>query len=181
MPPVLRVMWNELETRVRKLEQSPVKKMYGTFYDTTTQTIANTASVYAIKVNTTDLANAVTLVSGSKIKVARAGIFNFQFSIQLENADTSQANDAWVWLRKNGVDVAQTNTKITLANKHSGINGAGIMALNFVLTLAANDYLELWWNANSTQVSIPSYTAVAGPPTYPAVPGVIYTISEVGY
>lgn len=148
----------------------------GSFFDTTTQTDgADTAT--AMTCNTTELASGVTVVAGTRFKVARAGHYNFQFSAQLVNID-SVAHDASIWPRKNGVDVANACTDITVPSKHGSINGAAVAAWNFFLDLVAGDYVELMWSTDSTTVSI-NYTAARTSPVRPAIPSLIVTVNEV--
>ncbi len=70
---------------------------YGSFYDTTTQSIVSTTAAYAMAFNTTVVARDVSIVSNSRLTFAAAGIYNIQFSAQLENSDTVE-HDADIWL-----------------------------------------------------------------------------------
>ena len=148
---------------------------YGAFQDTTNQTAANTTTAYPIALGITDEANGVSITSGSRITVAHAGTYNLQYSIQFTNSN-SQDGDINIWLRKNGSDIADSNSQFTVPSKHGGTNGALIAALNFVTTLAAGDYLQLYWSTTSTTISISTIAAQSGPPVVPLTPGVILTI-----
>ena len=78
---------------------------YGSFQDSTDQTAANTTTAYAVKFNTTDFSNGVTVASTTRLTVVDAGIWNCQFSIQFKNT-TNDTQDVDVWFRKNGTDIA---------------------------------------------------------------------------
>jgi len=146
------------------------------FYDTTHQTAsANTATTIAC--NTTDISRGISIVSGSRFTVSRKGTFNLQFSAQLLNADSAEHNIT-IWLRKNGSDVANTATDITVPAKHGSINGASVAAWNFFIDLLAGEYVQLMWSTPSTQVLI-DYTDARTSPVRPAVPSVIVTMNEV--
>lgn len=148
----------------------------GSFYDTTDQTDgANTAT--AMQCNTVDITRGITVVDGSKFRVRRAGVYNVAFSAQLINTDSADW-EVSVWARKNGVDVADSCTDITVPSKHGSDNGAAVAAWNFFFTLAANDYVQLMWSTPNTAVSI-QYTAARTSPVRPAVPSVIVTMNEV--
>lgn len=150
---------------------------YGAFQDSTDQTAASTTDAYAVTLDTTDYAVGVSVVSGSQITVRSAGVYNIQFSIQFANADT-QIQDADVWFRKNGTDVASSNSQFSIPNSHGGTDGHLIASLNFYIQLAAGDYVQLMWATTSTNVSIeqiPTQTS----PTRPATPSVIVTINKV--
>ena len=167
---------------------------YGSFYDTNaTQVAANTTTAYPIKINSTFEANGVSIVndgSGNPTRVtfANAGVYNFQYSIQFTNTDSSIHN-VNVWLRKNdsGVtgDVADSNSQYAVVGSHGGVAGQLIAAVNFVFTAAANDFFEIMWQPESTQVYIETIPA-GTTPTTPVSPGVIVTACQqaqigVGY
>jgi hypothetical protein len=153
---------------------------YGTFQDTTTQTIASTTTAYAMTLNTTDESNGVTRgTPTSRVVFANSGTYNFQWSGQFQNTDT-QENDVQVWIRKNGTDVTGSTGFISVPSKHGGVNGHSVESWNYVLTLAANDYLELYWQASNTAVTLQAYSAGTAPTT-PATASLIVTATQVMY
>jgi hypothetical protein len=150
---------------------------YGAFQDTTDQTAASTTAAYAVTFNTTDYAVGVAIVSNSQITVRSAGIYNIQFSFQFANTSVS-IQDIDIWFRKNGTDVAGSNSKFSVPNSHGGTDGHLIAALNFYIQLAAGDYVQLMWATTSTNVTLeqlPTQTS----PTRPATPSAIVTINKV--
>lgn len=150
---------------------------YGAFQDSTDQTAASTTAAYAITLNTTDYAVGVSIVSSSQITVRSAGVYNIQFSLQFAN-DNVAIQDVDVWFRKNGTDVAGSNSKFSVPNSHGGTDGHLIAALNFYIQLAAGDYVQLMWSTTSTDVSI-EHLAAQTSPTRPTTPSVIVTINKV--
>lgn len=150
---------------------------YGAFQDTTDQTAASTTDAYAITLDTTDYAVGVAIVSSSQITVRSAGVYNIQFSIQFAN-DNVAIQDVDVWFRKNGSDIAGSNSKFSVPNSHGGVDGHLIASLNFYVQLAANDYVQLMWATTSTDVSI-EHLAAQTSPTRPSTPSVIVTINKV--
>jgi len=151
---------------------------YGAFQDSTDQTAASTTAAYAMTFNTTDYSNGVYLSNNSRMNVRNAGVYNVQFSVQLENTDNAQ-HDVDVWFRKNGTNVAASNSKFTIpARKSASIFGHAIAALNFYIELAANDYVEIMWRTESTNVSIEQLPADTNP-TRPATPSVIATMQAI--
>ena len=151
---------------------------YGAFQDSTDQTAASTTAAYAVTFNTTDFANGVTLASGSRITVADAGIWNCQFSIQMKNT-TNDTQDAEIWFRKNGSNIANSNSRFNLSpRKSSGDPSHIIAALNFFVSMNSTDYLEIMWRVSDVGVSIEQYAAGTSP-TRPATPSAIVTMSFV--
>ena len=148
---------------------------YGAFQSTVDQTAASANTAYAMTFNTTDYANGVSIASNSRITVTDSGIWNLQWSGQFENTDT-QLHDARIWLKINGTSVTGSTGFISVPNSHGGINGHSIAGWNYLMTLNANDYAELWWETDSTQVSIQSYVASGN---YPLTASVIATMTFV--
>ena len=151
---------------------------YGAFQDGTDQTAANTTTAYAITFDTTDFTNGVTLSNSSRLNVAQAGIYNLQFSIQFKNT-TNDGQDVDVWFRKNGTNIDNSNSRFHLpARKSGGDPSHLIAALNFFVSLAASDYVEIMWRPTDVGVSLEHF-ATSSSPTRPAVPSAIATLSFV--
>jgi hypothetical protein len=151
---------------------------YGAFQDGTDQTAANTTTAYAITFDTTDYSNGITLSNTSRLNVSQAGIYNVQFSVQFKNT-TNDTQDVDVWFRKNGTDIAKSNSRFGLApRKSAGDPSHTIAALNYFVDLAGSDYLQLMWRPSDVGVSIEQYPAGTSP-TRPAIPSVIATVSFV--
>lgn len=144
---------------------------YGSFYDTTTQTATAINTAYGMTFNTTAESNGVSVGSPtSRIVVANAGVYNIQFSAQLDKTAAAVGN-VYIWLRLNGADVAQSAGKIAL----QGSTAETVTAWNYVLTLAAGDYIELMWSTDDTNCQIIANGAV---PPSPAIPSVILTVVQ---
>jgi len=142
--------------------------------DSTDQSAASTTTAYAVTFNTTDYALGASLSNSSRLNVNYSGLYNLQFSIQFANTDT-QIQDVDIWFRKNGTDIANSNSKFSVPNSHGGTNGHLIAALNFYLELAKNDYVQIMWATTSTQVTIEQLPAQTSP-TRPATPSAIATL-----
>jgi hypothetical protein len=152
---------------------------YGAFQDSTDQTAASTTVAYPITFNTTDFSNGVTLSNNSRLNVKNAGLYNLQFSIQFKNT-TNDGHDVDVWFRKNGTNIANSNSRFhPPARKSGGDPSHMIAALNFFVDMAANDYVEIMWRTENTGVSIEHF-GTSTSPTRPAVPSVIATMNLVG-
>jgi hypothetical protein len=155
-----------------------INNPYGAFQDTTDQTAANTTTAYAVTFDTTDFSNGVTLSNSSRLNVAQAGIYNLQFSIQFKNT-TNDGQDVDVWFRKNGTNIDNSNSRFhAVARKSSGDPSHLIASLNFFVSLAANDYVEIMWRPTDIGVSLEHF-ATSSTPTRPAVPSAIATLSFV--
>jgi hypothetical protein len=150
---------------------------FGSFSDSTDQAAANTTTAYAVTYNTTDFSKGISVVSNSRITFETAGVYNIQFSIQFANDDT-QIQDVDIWFRKNGTDIANSNSKFSVPNSHGGTDGHLIASLNFYVDVVANDYIQVMWATTSTLVVI-EHLAAQTTPTRPATPSVIVTANKV--
>lgn len=144
---------------------------YGSFYDTTTQTAAAANTAYAIKFNSTVSANQVGVTNNSRITVKNRGIYNVQFSAQLSQTSGSP-HYVWLWMRRNGVNIANTTGKVSI----QGSNSELVAAWNFVVPLLGGDYVEIMWAAADTAVRILAESATA---FAPAIPSAIVTVTSV--
>jgi hypothetical protein len=148
---------------------------YGSFYDTTTQTNPVANIPRSMSLNTTDITNGVS-ISGSTspfntyIKTQNAGVYNIQFSAQLDKTD-SGVDEVVIWLRKNGTDLTDTATTITLTNN----NTKQVAAWNWFVNSAANDYYQIIWRSLDTDLRL-----FAEPlNSHPGIPSVIVTANRV--
>lgn len=162
------------------VQSSLVAKAYGTFYDNTNQVAASTTVAYPITYNTPNGASNVVVESGSHIKVQVSGVFNVQFSIQFISTENNANNpsEVNVWFRKNGSDIAESNSMFTVPTRHGTHDGALIAALNLLIDLQANDYIELIWQTENTKISMQTLPA-GTTPTTPVTPSVILTVQQV--
>jgi hypothetical protein len=168
----------QLQTGSGSIDGSGIQLPYGAFQDSTDQVAASTTVAYPVTFNTTDFSNGVTVASGSRLTVADAGIWNLQFSIQFTNT-TNSSQDVDVWFRVNGTNSANSNSRFGFApRKGAGDPYHTIAAMNYFLSLNANDYVEIMWRTTDVGVTIEQYAASASP-TRPAVPSAIVTMSFV--
>jgi hypothetical protein len=148
---------------------------YGSFYDTTTQTnpVANVPR--SMSFNSTDITNGVS-ISGSTnpfntyIKTVNAGVYNIQFSAQLDKTDGG-SDEIVIWLRKNGINLTDTSTTITLSSS----TRKQVAAWNWFVNSAANDYYQIIWTSADTNVRLLAEPADG----HPGIPSVILTVNRV--
>ena len=149
------------------------QRAYLSAYDVVDQTNAGATSVNVMKFRTPDISRGISVVSDSRITMAKAGIYNIQFSAQFDKNDSGD-DTVQIWLRKNGNNIANSNTEMTLV----GNNGKHVAAWNFVVQASAGDYYEIAWHSADTAVFI-KYIVAASTPTRPAIPSVILTVTQV--
>ena len=177
---ILRLYFNQLDNLTGALLGESggrfIRFPYGAFSSDQDQTAtANTATLMTL--NTTDFANEVSIAT-SKITVANSGIYNLQFSVQLENSNNAP-QDVFIWLKQNGTDIVGSTGKVGMqARKNPGDPFHSIVGWNYYLEMDASDYVEIYWSTTSVDVSIQFYAASASP-TKPATQSVVATLSFV--
>ena len=145
------------------------------------QSIANVALAQVITFDTTIAANGITLVSGSRITLPQPGNYSFAVSAVAAAVGAANAKQVSMWFRKNGTDVANSNTYLTV-NKDPTIIA---VVLDLPCTVAG-DWYEIWWSGETTGVKMDAVAAVPGtlpatfPPAQPASPSIILTIGQIG-
>lgn len=125
---------------------------------------------YTLDKSQTVLSTTISATKQSRLTVSADGVYNFQFSCQLDKSSSS-AKSVYIWPRIDDVDVANSATEVTL----SGSNAAAVAAWNFVYNLSANSYFELMWSAEDTDCIMPASAAVA---PVPAIPAIIMTVTD---
>lgn len=148
---------------------------YGSFYSTQTQTTVGNEQK-AMTFNNTDATATLgfSIVSNSRITAAHTGIYNLAFSAQLKKTSGGGATQIYIWIKKNGSNLPDSNTVLTLANNGDLL----VAAWNLFLQLNAGQYVELFWYSTAATVELHyNATPVVG---LPAIPSVIATINRVG-
>jgi len=143
---------------------------WGSFWDTTTQTAAAINTPYAITLNNADTGNTgVSVASSSRVTFANTGVYSITFSIQFTNHSTALGNTD-IWLRKNGTDIPDTNSHYDVPDKQGSAYSSEILTVNYVLSLTAGDYIQVYWLTTNTSVYLET---VAAGGSFPRTPSII--------
>jgi hypothetical protein len=162
-----------------KLPTSASLLHYGSFYSDQIQTNTdNTARLIMTLNNTVATSPGISIVGGSQITVAYDGVYNIQFSAQMDKTDSGTDN-VEIWLMVNGQNVSDSNTTLTMTNNNTKL----VAAWNFVLPLNAGDYVQLAWFSADVGMRIfaqAAHAAVPGvSPARPAIPSLIVTVNSL--
>jgi hypothetical protein len=161
------------DLQVDPAAQTPqlVTTRYGYFYDTTTQTAASINTAYGMTFNSVGFSRGVTIgTPTSRIYVDRPGIFNIEFSAQLDKISGGTAF-IFIWLRVNGVNVPDSASQIRI----QGNNAEIVAAWNYLHEFNAGDYFEIMWSTDDTNCQI---LAAAASAPVPGIPSVILTVTN---
>lgn len=152
----------------------PFPGWYGSFYSTATQTNAGPTAANAFTFNNTVTSLGVTVDSNSHLLFGAPGIYNIQFSAQINKTDAG-TSEMDIWFSKNGSNLTYSNRKMVV----DGNNVKQVAAWNTLVQInAAGDYVEIYWSSADPNIQI--YTqGTQNNPTRPALPSVIATAALV--
>lgn len=140
----------------------------GLFFSTSSQVIAVVNTGYPVEFNQTYLSNYVSVVDSSKLTVGIGGIYNFQYTGSVQSTSSS-AKDVFMWIVRNGTAIGYSCAPYTL----SGSGTYGRLNWNFSIDLQEGDYIQLYWGASDTNVSL---VTVAASSPYPAIPASVCAV-----
>jgi len=133
----------------------------------------NVSAATAVTFNTDLTGTGISVVASTQVTFTVAGTYMLAPSIQLANS-TSLDHDATVWFRKNGVNIANSATVITVPKLGDG--GTAVFSLSFFDTVTAGQYIEIMWLPENVNVTIDFLAAGA---IAPAVPSVICPVTRI--
>jgi hypothetical protein len=132
-------------------------------------TAANTPT--AITYTNDEYSNGIVF-SGSQLTVQHTGIYEIAYSLQIEHTGGGGA-DVNIWLRKNGTNIIRTDSILGLRSQ----SAKQLPFVSIIDSANANDYYEVYFQANASDVQV---TAVAATGTIPAAPSIITNIKQIG-
>jgi hypothetical protein len=129
---------------------------------------------YVVSVSQNRTSATYTGTMTSQIVVANTGIYNLQFSAQMDKSD-SGVDYVNFWLRRNGADITSSAGVISL----QGNSPAYMMAVwNYVIDLVGGDIIELYWGSTDINMEIKAETSQISPFAHPAIPSAALTITQ---
>jgi hypothetical protein len=132
---------------------------FGEFSNHNGQTAPSTGTSAVVEWDTTDKSSNVYLSNTTRVNVRNPGTYSVQYSLQLSNA----ANDyqyADIWFKKNATIVDNTGKRYYLAPRKSASEPAYVVATyETLITLNADDYVEVAGSVTSTDVTLVYYAA----------------------
>ena len=137
---------------------------YGQFSRTTDTSPALANTAYPIVMSGLDIGNGVVLgTPASRIVVPASGLYTVSANFQLTSGSATDKN-VWFWVRKNGTDIANSARLVTVSVN----NAYTVISIREQVSLAANEYVEVCWAADSTNVTLNAVASTAFAPAAPA-------------
>ena len=147
-------------------------RAFGQPISTVDQT-GNVAAATAVTFNTDLTGTGVSVVSTTQITFAAAGTYILAPSIQFVNSAAAD-HDVTIWFRKNGTNIANSATAITVPKLSDG--GAALFSLSFFDTVTAGQYIEIMWLPENVAVTV---EAAAVGAIAPAIPSIICPVMRI--
>ncbi len=150
----------------------------GNFYSDQNQNISTTStSIWTLNQSTFQRSTAIT--NSSRITVYQAGVYEVYYSAQISatSGATGRNYFTYIWLKKNGVDVAETNGRISGNSNNSDI----LPIVPYIIELEVGDYVE--FAARTTEGDNDHVLILAstiGNGYGPAIPSLIVGIKRIG-
>lgn len=174
---VLRLFFNRLASIVNTLLSTDDGGKYlymprASFYSTVDQTAALVNTGYAVTFNNTNYSSNVTLSNSSRLNVVNSGVYHFDVTLQIEHNNSSET-PVTVWEEKNGSAVAYSGHKFDVKG-----NDDYVIHWGFTVSLAAGDYIEVYWATGDTQLNLHTEAATSLHPGLPSASVDIQYISN---
>jgi hypothetical protein len=152
--------------------------LYANIIDTTTQNLVSTAAAQPLTLNTTLESRGITVSNSSRINFSLAGTYKVMVSLQITNVGNN-VTEVNVFFKKNGTTITDSNTRIDLEPRKSvSVPYHDCLTLEYQLTVANNDYVEVFWVADHIDVRVETIP-VNG--THPQAPSAIVNVAQVMY
>lgn len=146
-----------------------VKRPYGMFSSTETQSVAAPATPYSMTFNWTEDSYLINKASdNSNFTFLQTGDYLIELSII---AQGGQGDRAEIWVQKNGVNVPRSNTIYDF----KGTNANAVIAVPFIIDMNTTDVFRVMYAGSSTNVKL-QYTTNTS--YSPETPSAIMTISK---
>lgn len=134
---------------------------------------------YPMRFENIDFQDGISIVSNgthlTRITPASSGIYNVQFSAQIERTTGGSPEVIDIWLRYGGVNVPASNTSLNVQSN----SGFLVAAWNFFIPVDitdANPYVEIMWATTSTAITLQQKPSNA---IHPSTPSIILTVNKV--
>lgn len=125
---------------------------------------------YTVDVSQVVASTNMTATKTSRVVVDTEGIYDFQFSLQLDKA-TGGVGIIDIWARVNGVDVPNSASRIRI----QGNDAETVPTWNFMFDMNTGDWFELVYAVDNIDVQIQTYAASS---PIPAIPSVLLTVTN---
>lgn len=162
---------------IRGFQSSPgIMLPYGMFMDDADQPNSGTTEANIVRLNNTILSSGIRVEDDTKLFFDYPGQYEINISCQVVNG-TNNAQEFELWAVNTGTNYPLSNTRFDVPPRKNpnqlGHIAAAISGV-FTVTDPVNEYLEMAWWAEDTDVYIEHYAARSNPDR-PEIPSIILT------
>jgi hypothetical protein len=151
----------------------PVMASYSSSVDQSIVT-ANTPQVMTL--DTTNYNQGTTLTgptgTDTQIYVSSQGIYQINFTAQLQNTSSTFQVSTQIFLKKNGTNVANSCSTATIPITFAYLQ----VSPQMIVEMNAGDYIETWFSADRTTIIA---NALTGSGTVPTSPSVMVNLTQI--
>ncbi len=133
----------------------------------------NVSAATALTFSSTVFSEGISIVASTQITFTAAGTYMLAPSVQFVNSAGSDY-DVTVWFRKNGTNIANSASIITVPKQTDG--GAALFQIVLYEQVTAGQYIEIMWLPENVAVTA-DYTAAGA--IAPAIPSVILAAERI--
>ena len=145
---------------------------YAKYSDSTNQSITTLNTAQAVTLDTTETQHGISIgAPTSRIVFSQSGLYQVAPTLQVTSS-SGTLETVYLWIRKNGVDVARSRVDATIYDSTTNL----ILSGTFQVSAVASDYVEIMWAASSTSIRIDARAATA---FAPAAPSAILEINQI--
>lgn len=157
---------------------SGIEVPYAMLMSDQNQANAGATSENILSYNQVILSQGISVEDNTKIRFPYGGQYLVTFTLQVVNKDNT-VREFEVWAKNNGTNYPLSNSRIDVpARKSVGVWGHSLPAVTGIFTVQQDEYLEIAWWGETTDVSLEHFAANTSP-TRPAIPSVILTVQFV--
>lgn len=154
-------------------------RYYANLYDSGNQALTGSNVPQVLDIQKHSEQYGISVVNNNKITFSSAGTYNITYSVEYTNTD-NDGHDVHLWFRLNDADIPDSSSRFEITRRRStGANSYLVAVTPFILTVDAEDYVQIYWTSNSTAVSVLTEAAVIGANARPATPSVIVTVQQI--
>ena len=137
----------------------PIGLSYANYYSTIDQTPVAPNTAYEVTFNGAGSEQGVSLVSGTRLTVDNAGLYQVNVKLQATSS-TASSSTIYAWIAINGTDVANSGANFTI--KANG--DTKLISYMYQVSLIIGDYVEVRWAADTTSLTLDAVAATAFAP-----------------
>jgi hypothetical protein len=126
----------------------------------------STSTATAFTMNTGTTGTGITVNASTQITFAAAGTYMLTPSIQFANSAATDYT-ATVWFRKNGVNIANSASVISVPKLADG--GVMVFTVSIIEAVTAGQYIEVMWLVSNVAVTADAIVAGAIAPAVPSI------------